>query len=89
MAAESLQYEILISSYTSSSQEEIRRDISAKTEEGLKAMQKEAKDTDFSVEKIVYEDRMAYVRVRRKRGRATDIEVLRMIKEGDHWKLLP
>jgi len=88
-AAEALEFEILIESYASSSQDKLRKEIASTSLEGIKEMQREARKTKFKVEKVVYEDNRAYVRILRKRGRSNEIEIIRMIKEGPDWKLLP
>jgi len=88
-AVEDLNFEVLISTYTNASQDNLRKEIARTSFEGLKAMQKETRRTRFAVEKIVYEDDHAFVRVSRRRGRRNEIEILRMIKEDGRWKLLP
>lgn len=88
-AARRLDLETLLACYASGAQSQMRKEISSNSEEGLKSMQKEAEDTDFKVEKIVFEDKRAYLRVSRKRAKAEDIEVINMVKEGPDWKIIP
>jgi len=88
-ASRLLDFEILIESYATSAQEKLRKKIASTSFEGIKAMQKEARKTKFKIEKVVYEDNHAYLRIRRKKGRQSEIEVIKMIKEGPDWKLLP
>lgn len=88
-AAVRLDLPTLLTCYASSQKSSIENELQALSEEGLKAMQKEADRTDFRIEKIIYEKDKAYLRTSRKIGKAEDIEVLVMIKEGLDWKLLP
>ena len=88
-AAARLDYNLLVSTYVHSAKDKLLNELSNETDQGLRAMQIEARDTNFSVEKVVYENRVAYLRVLRKRGRRAEIEVVRMIKERGSWKLLP
>lgn len=88
-AAERLDLETLVSCYAAATQPDLRREISANSSEGLKAMQRETQDTQFRIEKVVYEDHRAYLRVIRKRGAAEEVEIVNMIKEGMNWRLVP
>jgi hypothetical protein len=88
-AAERLDLETLVTCYSQPMQSSFRKEISANSAEGLKAMQRETQETEFKIEKIVYEDKKAYLRVVRHRGTAAEIEILNMIKEGTDWKLIP
>jgi hypothetical protein len=88
-AAARLDYNLLVSTYIDSAKDKLLNELSTETEQGLRAMQVEAEDTSFSVEKVIFEDRVAYLRILRKRGRRSEVEVLRMVKENGGWKLLP
>jgi len=88
-AARNLDISTLLSTYAKSARPSIESDLAKSSKEALKSMQDEAKNTDFKIEKIVYEDNLAYLRVLRKVKNQNEVEVLTMIKEGDKWKLLP
>lgn len=80
---------LLVETYAESSKDSFRKQLNSTSHEALVAMQEEASDTEFTIQKVVYEDRRAYVRVLRERDGQSDIEIINMIKEGDDWKLIP
>lgn len=88
-AARNLDLRVLLESYAQSARPAMEQELGKTTQEALEAMQKEARLTSFDIEKIVYEDNLAYLRVRRKLKKDEGIEILTMVKEGDAWKLLP
>ena len=88
-AAGRLDFEALISCYSTASQPRMRKDLSATTVDEIKVMQAETNKTKFEIQRIVYEGPKAYLRVMRRLPGAEDIEVLTMIKEGLDWKLIP
>jgi hypothetical protein len=88
-SVERLDLETLMACYASGAQPVVRKEISTTSKEGIKAMQTETKDTTFEIQKIVFEDNRAYLRVERKKAGTSEIEVVNMIKETDGWKLLP
>ncbi|MDB5036890.1 MAG: hypothetical protein JWQ35_418 [Bacteriovoracaceae bacterium] len=88
-AAVRLDFETLIACYASDARPSMRKDIEQTSTEGIQEMQREAKNTQFKIEKVVYQKDRAFLRALRKRKNAEDIEVLTMIKEGQEWKLLP
>jgi len=88
-AASKLDMKSLLESYAVSARPSIEDELARSSKEALMAMQKEAKDTNFTIEKIVYENNMAYIRIRRDRSKMSEIEVLTMVKESGGWKLLP
>lgn len=79
----------VVASYAESAQPKLRKEIAATSLEGLKAMQMETKNTDFEIEKVVYEENHAFLRVLRKIRDESEVEVINMIKEPGGWKLLP
>jgi hypothetical protein len=84
-----LDLQTLIRTYIQASQLQMRRQIENESPESLKAMSDETKRTSFRIEKIIFEDKTAFVRVNRRMGQTSDIEVLTMILESDGWKLVP
>lgn len=88
-AAVRLDLQTLIESYSQSARAKIEQDLASSTENALRQMKREAKETKFSLEKIVYEEDVAYLRVKRERNRMSEIEVLTMVNESGAWKLLP
>ncbi len=88
-AAADLNLELLVSTYTSEAQEGFRKDLKNTSTEELKAMQRETKATRFKIEKVVYENDKAYVRVLRRLDRQEEVEVLTMILQNGHWKIFP
>lgn len=88
-AASKLDLGLLLRSYANSARPVIEADLKRTTEEELKKMSEEARETSFSIEKVVFEENTAYLRVRRKMKKMQDIEVVTMIKEDNQWKLLP
>ena len=88
-AAARLNLPLLISCYARDSRDEMRRDISGTSPQELRAMQKETRETQFKVEKVVYENNQAYVRVLRRRDKQEEIEILTMIRENNGWKIVP
>lgn len=88
-AASRLDLDILLSTYSSASRPMIEDELARSSEDALRAMQREARRTDFEIERILFEDNIAYLRVRRRMGRADEVEVLTMIKEGQDWKIQP
>ena len=88
-AAIQLDLEALVNSYAKDAQPGLRQEINSSTSEALKAMQRETRETEFAIEKIVYENNRAYLRVKRKINKSVEIEVLTMTKEESGWKLLP
>lgn len=88
-AAKKLDLKLLIDSYALSARPSIESELARTTEEALQSMKKETQKTHFLIEKVVYEDNLAYLRIRRKLQKNESIEVVTMIKEGDSWKLLP
>lgn len=88
-AARELDLNTILESYAASARPSIEDELRKSSQESLQAMQSEAVDTEFKIERIVYEDDIAYLRVRRNRDKLTEIEVITMVKENDQWKLLP
>lgn len=88
-AASKLDLDVLLSTYSSASRPMIEDELARSSEDALRAMQKEARRTNFSIERILFEDNIAYLRVRRRMGRADEVEVLTMVKEGQDWKIQP
>jgi hypothetical protein len=88
-AASRLDMEALLSTYSSSSRPMIEDELARSTEDALRSMQKETKKTRFEIERVLFENNIAYLRVRRRVGRADEVEVLTMIKEGEDWKIQP
>lgn len=88
-AAKELDLKLLVDSYALSARPSIESELARTTEEALQSMKKETQKTQFVIEKVVYEDNLAYLRIRRSIQKNKSIEVVTMIKEGDSWKLLP
>lgn len=88
-AVETLDYELLLQCYATPSVSALRSEIQATSQDGLKAMRDESRRTDYKIEKVVYEDKRAFVRVKRQLEKSEEIEILTMIQEGGNWKLLP
>jgi hypothetical protein len=88
-AAERLDYTTLLQCYAAEAVSEIRKEIETTSGEGLRSMQQETRKTDFKLEKVVYENDRAYVRVTRRIRDAEEIEILTMVQEGKDWKLIP
>ncbi len=88
-AAENLDLPLLVSCYADTAKAKLRDDLSKTSKEGLAAMQEEAKETKFEIEKIVYERHRAYLRVKRSLDGSDEIEVVTMVKEGPNWKIIP
>lgn len=88
-AAQQLDIDLLIQSYASSARPSVEQDLKRTTVDELNKMSREAKQTQFQIERVVFESNTAYLRVKRKFDRMVDIEVVTMVKEGENWKLLP
>lgn len=88
-AAQRLELDTLIACYARGHQENMRKQIASSSLNELKSMQDETRNTEFSVDKVVFEGSRAFLRVERKRGKDREIEVLNMVRESDGWKLLP
>lgn len=88
-AAEDLDIPLLVDSYARSARPGIEEELKRLNSEALEAMKSETKKTNFKIEKIVYEDNLAYLRIRRQLNKSSEIEVLTMVKEDGRWKLLP
>ncbi|MBN8555537.1 MAG: hypothetical protein J0L93_08845 [Deltaproteobacteria bacterium] len=88
-AVERLDLQAVTECYAVGAQPGLRKEIVTTSKEGLEAMQRETRDTTFEIQKIIFEDRRAYLRVERKRKGTTEIEVVNMVKESNGWKLLP
>ncbi len=88
-AVDRLDLETVIACYADSAKPGIRQEIQTSTKDGLEAMRNESKNTDFKVEKIIYEGSKAYLRVKRSLGPVEEIEVLSMTLENGGCKLLP
>lgn len=88
-AAIEMDLNLLVRSYANSARPVIESDLRRTTQEELEKMSQEARRTKFSIERIVFEENLAYLRVRRELNRMQDIEVLTMVKEDNQWKLLP
>lgn len=88
-AAEKMDIQTLLESYANSARPSVEEDLAKSSHEALAQMQKETKKTNFEIQKIVYENDLAYLRILRKKGRVAEVEVVTMIKEGNNWKLLP
>lgn len=88
-AARNMDMKALLDSYARSARPSLEQELARSSEEALKAMQKETRSTKFVIEKVVYEDSIAYLRVVRQKKSSREVEVLTMVKEGANWKLLP
>ena len=88
-AVERLDLQAVTDCYAVGAQPGLRKEIVATSKEGLEAMQRETRDTTFEIQKIVFENRRAYLRVERKRQGTSEIEVVNMVKEAGGWKILP
>lgn len=88
-AVERLDLETIVLCYADSAKQAMRQDIRNTTKDGLKAMQEETRDTQFSIEKIVYEGPKAFLRVKRVLKGNEEIEVVNMTLENGAWKLIP
>ncbi len=84
-----LNLENIVRSYSKDSQAGLRQEINETSPEGLKAMQKETAETQFEIQKVVFETNRAYLRVQRTRDKEVEIEIVNMVREGSDWKLLP
>jgi sugar-specific transcriptional regulator TrmB len=80
---------VLIDSYVVEAREGIRRELSETTRDGIEAMRLETSRTKFEIEKIVYQQNKAFVRVRRDLAGDSEIELVTMIQEDGQWRLLP
>ncbi len=80
---------VLIDSYVVEAREGMRREISETTRDGIEAMRSETARTKFEIEKIVYQQNKAFVRVRRELEGDSEIELVTMIQEDGQWRLLP
>lgn len=88
-AARQLNLGVLAETVASGIRERYRRDMARQSSEGLKAMQTEARETDFKIEKVVYVGNHAHLRVLRNYQGNKEIEIINMVKEGKEWKLIP
>jgi len=88
-SVERLDTDALISCYAQASRDGMRDEIRSTSQDGLKAMQRETKETKFEIEKVVYEGHRAFLRVQRSYKGARDIEVINMILENGGWRLVP
>lgn len=85
-------YDVLISCYVEAAQPDMRREIETSSPDGLQSMRDETKRTTFKIEKVVYQENKAFLRVSRTlRGHANDpdIEVVNMLLEKGAWRLAP
>ncbi len=88
-AATKLDLRLLVESYAQSARPSIEEELARTTQEALQAMRTETQRTQFFVEKVVFEENLAYMRIRRKMRNTESIEVITLIKEGSSWRLLP
>lgn len=85
-------YDVLISCYIEAAQSDMRREIETSSPDGLRSMRDETKRTTFKIEKVVYQENKAFLRVSRTlRGHSDDpdIEVVNMLLEKGAWRLAP
>lgn len=88
-AVSELNFPLLLQCYAVSARPQIELDIKNNSDEGLKAMQREARETKFEIQKIVFEEKRAYLRVERIRNKVSEIEIVNMVKESGLWKIMP
>lgn len=88
-AASQLDIESLLETYSSRSRPSIEDELARATDDALRTMARETRQTRFEIERVIFEDQVAYLRVRRRFGPINEVEVITMIKEGENWKIQP
>jgi len=84
-----LELENIVACYAEPAKSGMRDEIAGLSKDGLEEMSRETNDTEFKIEKIIYEGQRAFMRVKRKRSGEEEVEVLTMVLERGAWKLLP
>jgi len=79
----------LIECYIMEAREGMRRELAETTSNGIEAMRSETARTKFEIEKIVFQQNKAFVRIRRELDGESDVEVLTMVQEEGQWLLQP
>lgn len=88
-AAARMDLETVLDSYVRSVRSQVQKELERTSSEAMRAMQREAKKTRFTIERVVYEDEKAYLRIRREMNGGESIEILTAVKERGEWKLIP
>lgn len=88
-AALEMNVPLMLSTYAAAGRQTVEGDILNASKDELSAMQAEAKQTEFKIEKLVYEGDRAFLRVKRIFRGKDEVEILTFVREGQDWKIIP